>query len=288
MNVTNLRDYFNERVKPYHVKIRDMTTNTAARETCTVESKEQLIITETIFNHHLQQVDTTIGYNAKSFDGIYDSIIFKKDASYIKVFVDGALMANVDWVDGFWNGTTFTAVPIDNVCNAIQLSATYASDKDVWVIGVHSTTFAYSTGTAFQILFFGDAVSDNPNSNIWFKKNSKSVDVLINTGEYLNFEEGFWDGMTFNTSPVDGICNAVKLINEMYNDTTELRVTLRVHFAVQQTLIASNDICYFTGDVRVAYDWPNTNSPGPNDFFYEMVIIDDSIINSTTEILNLT
>ena len=139
-----------------------------------------------------------------------------------------------------------------------------------------------------QILWFNDSNGSNPSSNVIFNKNSNAVDITVSTGEHLQFVEGFFNGLVFIANPIDGICNAVELLFPIYNDESSISITLRNRFAVTRTLSAGNTVVEFTGDARIAYDWPNVNSPGPNDFFFSMIVVNDSAPPlSVTEIINL-
>lgn len=284
-DVNKQMEYFNERVKPYHVKIRNTTTSAIATESTNVDAAESLLIKQTIYNHNVIQVDTTIGFDSNSYDGLYNSPIFMKNASYIAVYVDDVVVHVDNWVDGFWNGTAFSAVPGDFICNAIQLSASYGTDKDVWVMGYHATTVTYAMGDVSEVLWFGDG--DNPDPSIRFMYNSNAVDAISSTGANLIYVEGFWDGSTFTEAPVDNICNAIKLTPEISNDIASFNVTLRVHFAIKKGLLAGNTLIYFTGDVNIAYDWPITNSPGPADFFYPMIEVLETVLSTNNSLVNL-
>lgn len=288
MDIKNQTAYFNERIKPYHVKTRNVATIANVRESTIVQMKEHVSITETVYDHDVVLIDTTIGYDAGSYDGTYNSIIFKKNASYISVYVDNSLLGASFWDDGFWNGTTFNNAPVDDICNAIELSSPYGTDKDVWIIGVYATTFDLAVNQSKQILWFNDSNGNNPSSNVLFNKNSNVIDIIVSTGEHLRFVEGFFNGATFNPTPVDGICNAVELLFPMYNDESSISITLRSRFAVTRTLLAGTTVVEFTGDARIAYDWPNVNSPGPNDFFHSTIVVNDGAPPlSVTEIINL-
>lgn len=288
MDIKNQTAYFNERIKPYHVKTRNVATIANVWETTTVHTKEHISIIETVYDHDVVLIDTTIGYDAGSYDGTYNSIIFKKNASFISVYVDNLLLGTSNWDDGFWNGLTFNNAPVDDICNAVELSSPYGTNKDIWIIGLYATTFDLAVNQSKQILWFNDSNGSNPSSNVLFNNNSNAVDITVSTGEHLQFIEGFFNGLVFNPNPVDGICNAVELLFPIYNDESSISITLRNRFAVFRTLSAGNTVVEFTGDARIAYDWPNVNSPGPNDFFFSMIVVNDSAPPlSVTEIINL-
>lgn len=274
MYIKNQTQYFNERIKPYHVKIRNNTSVVSAQEAADIDSKEVLKITVTTYEHEEQKINTTIGYDSGSYDGIYNSILFKQTAPNVNVYVDNVAVTSPTF--GFFDGMSFNSMtPVDGICNAVEL-ITDPNPRTVWIIGMNTKTFNLSadpeaSNYSVQILWFNDV-------NIIFNKNSNSVDVQVSTGEHPAFVEGFSNGVTFNPTPVNGICNAVQLLSPMYNDKEDISVILVNKFAATKELPGGQALVSLTGDVKLAYDWPNAGlscPPGPNDFYFTKIVIQD-------------